>query len=101
MSVTSLGCLCQKLKVHLRILDVDIAQHLPQFQVIKIEALSIWKNLAHQCGIDRCGRENPVLCRKPCFYRQKGGKQVKDVQIPMTKADLFLRIFDFAAITLM
>ena len=32
-----------------------------------IEALSIWKNLNHQSGIDRCGRENPVSCRKPRF----------------------------------
>lgn len=26
--------------------------HLPRFQVIEIEALSIWKNLDHQSGID-------------------------------------------------
>ena len=29
--------------------------HLPRFQVIEIEAVSIRKNLDHGSGIDRCG----------------------------------------------
>ena len=40
---------------------------MPRFQVIEIEALSIWSNLDHQSGIDRCGKENPVSCGKPGF----------------------------------
>ena len=33
-------------------MDVSISPHLPQFQVIEIEALSIRKNFYHQTGID-------------------------------------------------
>ena len=40
------------------------------------------------------GRENPVLCREPHFHGRRDRKQVKVLQIPMTKADLFLRIFE-------
>ena len=58
---------CARSQVHLRILDVCISPHLPRFPLIEIEALSIRKNLDHQSGIDRCGRENPVSCRKPRF----------------------------------
>ena len=36
-------------------------------------------------------------CRKPRFRGRRVWKQVKVIQVPMTKADLFLRIFDFAA----
>ena len=54
-----------------QVLDVCIRSHLPLFQVIEIEALSIRKNLDHQSGIDRCGRDNPVSCRKPTFSRAK------------------------------
>ena len=35
-----------------KILDVCISPHLPRFQVIEIEALSILKNFYHQSGID-------------------------------------------------
>ena len=54
-------------KAHLRILDVSILPHLPGFQVIEVEALSIGKYLDHQSGVDRCGTENSVLRRKPRF----------------------------------
>ena len=60
--------------VHLRILDVCISPRLPRFQVIEIDALSIRKNLDHQSGIDRYGRENPVSCRKATFSRAKSLK---------------------------
>ena len=39
-------------------IGVCVAPHLPRFQAIKIEALSIRKNLDHQSGINPCGREN-------------------------------------------
>ena len=42
----------------------------------------------------QCGRENPVSCKEPVFRGRRVWKQVKVVQIPMTKADLFLRIFE-------
>ena len=42
----------------------------------------------------RCGRENPLSCRKPRFRGRRVSEQVKVIQIPMTKADLFLRIFE-------
>ena len=44
----------------------------------------------------RCGRENPVSCRTKShvFAGEEFRKQVKAVQIPMTKADSFLRIFE-------
>ena len=42
----------------------------------------------------RCGRENPVSYRKPRFRGRRVLEQVKVLQIPMTKADLFLRIFE-------
>ena len=75
--------------------------HCTLFLLVKIvlEFLSIWKNLDHQSGIDWCVRENPVSCRKPRFRGQRVWKQVKVIQIPMTKVDLFLRIFE--GITLM
>ena len=42
----------------------------------------------------QCEIENPVSCRKPRFRERRVWKQVKVVKIPMTKADLFLRIFE-------
>ena len=42
----------------------------------------------------RRGRKNPVSCRKPRFRGRRVSKQAKVVQISMTKADLFLRIFE-------
>ena len=42
----------------------------------------------------RCGRENPVSYRQPSFRGRSVLEQVKVLQIPMTKADLFLRIFE-------
>ena len=41
-----------------------------------------------------CGRENPISCREPHFCERRVWKQVKVAQIPMTKAYLFLRIFE-------
>ena len=69
--------------------------HLPRFQVIEIKALSIRKNLDHGSGIDRCG----IRVESHVFAGEEFEGKV--IQIPMTKVDLFLRIFDFAAITLM
>ena len=48
---------------------IIMAQHLPQFQVIKIEALSIWKNLAHQCGIDV--KEKILFCAESHVFTGK------------------------------
>ena len=52
-------------------MDVRIAPHLPRFQGIVIEALSIRKSLDHESGIDQCQ-----------------WKQMKAIEIPMSKADL-------------
>ena len=45
---------CARSQLHLRFLDVCtcILPHLPRFQVIQIEALSIRNNFDHQSGID-------------------------------------------------
>ena len=37
--------------------EAKLSPHLPRFQVIEIEALSIRKNLDNESGIVRCGRE--------------------------------------------
>ena len=52
--MSSLGSLRQKPSSFEIILDVCISPHLPRFQVIEIEALSIQKNVTfyHQSGID-------------------------------------------------
>ena len=87
---------CARSQSYLRyILDVSLSPYLPRFEVIKIEALSIQKNFYHQSGIDA---EEKILfrveLRKPRFRRRRVWKQVKVVQIPLTKTDLFLRIFE-------
>ena len=67
-------------------MDVCISPHLPRSQVIEIKALSIRKNFFHQSDIDV---EEKILFRvelKATFSRA--------VQIPMTKANSFLRIFE-------
>ena len=67
--------------------QAHLSPHLPPFQVIKNEALSIRKNFDHQWF--RCGRENQFRVKSHVVW-----KQVKVVQFPMTNADLFLRIFE-------
>ena len=66
---------------------------LPRFQVIENKALWIRKNFSHQSGIDV---EEKILFRVEShrFRVRRVWKKVKIVQIPMTKADLFLRIFE-------
>ena len=92
--VTSLRCLRQK-----PILDVNIAPHLPRFQVIEIEALSFRKNLTIEMVSN--DMEEKILFRVESHVFAGEEVESKVIQIPMTKANLFLRIFDFAAITLM
>jgi len=58
-----------------------------RFKVIESEGLSIWKNFDHQSGIDVKGK---LLFRVESHVF--AGAEI--VQIPMTKADLFLRIFE-------
>ena len=87
---------CDRSQSYLRyILDVSLSPHLLRFEVVEIEALSIQKNFYHQSDIDA---EEKILfrveLRKPRFRRQRVWKQVKVEQIPMTKADFFLRIFE-------
>ena len=67
-----------------------ISLHLPRFQVIEIESLSIRKNVTfyHQSGID-VEEKNLVTCKKPRFRGRRVWKQIS-----VTKADLFLRILE-------
>ena len=62
----------------------------PRFPVIEIKALSILKNFHHQSGIDV---EEKILFRVESHVFVGEEFESKNF-LPITKADLFLRIFE-------
>ena len=80
--VTSLDCLRQKPSFGC------IAPHLPRFQVIEIETLSIRKNLDHRSGIDRCWKTKLVaiygIGLLILWERGEGGGHILHVRVKTT-----------------